>query len=170
MTNALQPSLCRRTLLACAMACAATGLPGCASTHANTPRKAQTWTGRLGLVVESEPPQSFAGGFELTGTAATGALSLFTPLGSQVARMQWSPTDVTLADGQATRRFSSLDALTEQATGAALPVQSLFQWLQGHPSPAQGWDVDLSSFADGRLVARRTHPLPPAHLRIVLDP
>ena len=85
MTNALQPSLCRRTLLACAMACAATGLPGCASTHANTPRKAQTWTGRLGLVVESEPPQSFAGGFELTGTAATGALSLFTPLGSQVA-------------------------------------------------------------------------------------
>lgn len=169
MTKAPQ-QLSRRTLLAATMAAAATGLPGCASTRASTPREAQAWTGRLGLVVESEPPQSFAGGFELTGTAATGTLSLFTPLGSQVARMQWSPTEVTLTDGQATRQFTSLDALTQQTTGAALPVQSLFQWLQGQPSPAEGWDVDLSGFGDGRLLARRKSPQPTAILRIALDP
>lgn len=160
----------RRSLLIASAAAAAGWLTGCASTRANTPRQALTWTGRLGLVVESDPPQSFAGGFELTGSATTGALSLFNPLGNQVARMQWSPTEVTLADGQTVRQFTSLAALTEQTTGAALPVQALFQWLQGHPSQADGWDVDLSGFGDGKLLARRKNPQPTAILRIALDP
>ncbi len=169
MTHARQQKN-RRSLLMASVAVAAGWLTGCASPRASTPRETPTWVGRLGLVVESEPPQSFAGGFELTGSATTGTLSLFSPLGSQVARMQWSPTEVTLADGQTVRQFTSLDALTQQTTGASLPVQSLFQWLQGNPSQADGWDVDLSSFGDGKLVARRKSPLPTAILRIALDP
>ena len=110
----------RRSLLIASAAAAAGWLTGCASTRASTPREALTWTGRLGLVVESEPPQSFAGGFELTGSATTGALSLFSPLGSQVARMQWSPSEVTLADGQTVRQFTSLAALLFFAVVALL--------------------------------------------------
>jgi len=163
-------TLSRRVLLAVAVPTTTGWLAGCASPRTTPPRETQAWTGRLGLVVESEPPQSFAGGFELTGTAVMGILSLFSPLGSQVARMQWSPNEVTLTDGQTIRQFASLDALTEQTTGTALPVQALFQWLQGHPSHAEGWDVDLSGFGDGKLVARRKNPQPAAILRIALDP
>jgi len=65
----------RRSLLIASAAAAAGWLTGCASTRASTPREALTWTGRLGLVVESEPPQSFAGGFErLVGPTAGGGV------------------------------------------------------------------------------------------------
>ena len=145
-------------------------LGGCATVQrVNPPPGPHSWSGRLALVVQSDPVQSFAGSFELSGTAENGELALFTPLGNQVALLQWSPVAVTLNDGRSQRQYSSLADLTEHITGAALPVPALFQWLQGQDSLAAGWSVDLSEFGSGKLRAQRHEPLPRAILRMTLD-
>lgn len=128
------------------------------------------WSGRLALRVDSPQPQSFNAGFELRGNAQDGQLSLFSPLGSTVAKMSWTPGDARLqADGKETR-FASLAALTYQATGAELPVANLFHWLAGQPSATDGWQAELDKLADGRLVARRLQPPPAIELRLIIDP
>jgi len=127
------------------------------------------WAGRLALQVESEPPQSFHASFELKGTAQTGELSLFSPLGNTLAVLNWSPQAATLNSGGTVREFSSLDTLVAQVTGTPIPIPALFAWLAGDQASATGWATDLSQLADGRLVARRTDPLPTAVLRVVLE-
>ena len=79
--------------------------------------ESQFWRGRLGLRVESDPPQSFSAGFELSGDADQGALRLFSPLGTTLADLRWSPQSATLSNNGETRQFESLDALATQATG-----------------------------------------------------
>lgn len=128
------------------------------------------WRGRLALRVESEPPQSFSAGFELSGHARNGGLLLFSPLGTTLASLSWSPQAATLRNNGEVRQFDSLDALAEQATGTALPIGALFQWLAGEEATAAGWEADLSQLKDGRLFARRSHPAPPAELRLILEP
>ena len=127
------------------------------------------WAGRLGLVVASEPPQSFHAGFELRGNPQAGELSLTSPLGSTLAVMQWQPGETLLRQGEQTRRYDSLDALALEVTGTAVPVRALFGWLNGTPQAVDGWDADLSGLSNGRLVARRLMPLPTAELRVVLE-
>ncbi|RYX94214.1 MAG: outer membrane lipoprotein LolB [Comamonadaceae bacterium] len=128
------------------------------------------WAGRLALQIESDPPQYSSGAFELKGNAAAGELGLFTPLGGTVAVMAWSPGHATLrtANGE-TRNFESLDALVTQATGTAVPVTALFDWLAGTDTPVPGWQADLSQLPGGRLSARRSAPQPPVQLRVILD-
>jgi len=126
-------------------------------------------TGRLALRVDATPPQSFSAAFELRGRAQEGELSLLTPLGSTAARLAWAPGSATLRSGNDTRSFDSLDALAESATGTALPVAALFDWLAGTATPVSGWEADLSQLDQGRLVARRVAPPPAAELRLVLD-
>ena len=128
------------------------------------------WRGRLALRVAGDPPQSFFAGFELRGDATQGELRLYSPLGATLAELRWSPQAVTLADNAGTRTFDSLDSLTAQATGAALPIQALFQWLTGTQARVDGWDVDLSQLEEaGRLTARRTPPEPATELRLILE-
>lgn len=127
------------------------------------------WHGRLALRIDSEQPQSFSAGFELTGNAQTGALVLTSPLGSTLAALNWTPhTAVMRANGEL-RRFDSLDALLQQATGAAIPIATLFAWLKGDNASTPGWLADLSQLEAGRLMARRTAPAPTVELRLVLD-
>lgn len=127
------------------------------------------WSGRLSVRVDSEAAKSFQAGFDLAGNAQQGELLLYSPLGATLAQLQWTPTGALLrSDGQV-RRFESIDALTREATGTALPVASIFEWLAGRPVEAAGWRADLGSLADKRLVARRTEPSPPVELRIVLE-
>ncbi|MBX3657062.1 MAG: outer membrane lipoprotein LolB [Ramlibacter sp.] len=145
---------------------------GCAQPpRATGPKDAQTgpWSGRLALKVQAQPPQSFSAGFELRGQASAGQLSLFNPLGGTVARLAWSPGKATLTSGSEVREFDSLDALVTQATGASIPVSALFDWLAGTPTPAAGWQADLSRLSEGRLEARREQPLPAAEMRVLLD-
>ena len=66
-------------------------------------------------------------------------------------------------------RKVSLSELTEKTTGAALPIDALFQWLQGVQASAHGWQADLSSATQGVVTARRITPLPEVTLRIKLD-
>ena len=121
------------------------------------------------MQVESEPPQSFAAGFALQGTAARGELSLFSPLGNTLAVLNWSADAATLTTSGKTQQFASLDALVTQATGTPLPIAALFDWLAGNQSTATGWSADLTQLAQGRLVARRTDPAPMAVLRLALE-
>lgn len=153
--------LCTVFLIA---ACATPALPeGQFDTQTNQ------WSGRLGLTVASEPPESFSAGFELSGSPDAGELTLTSPLGSTLAVMQWRPGGAWLRQGEQARRYESLDTLVAQVTGAPLPVRALFGWLRGQPQSVPGWQADLSRLPEGRLTAQRQMPLPTAELRVVLD-
>ena len=133
-------------------------------------RPKSSWSGRLALLVESDPQQYSSAAFELKGNAANGELSLFTPLGGTLAVMAWAPGNATLrTSSNDARNFDSLDALVTQATGTAVPVTALFDWLAGTNTLVAGWLADLSQLPGGRISAKRTTPLPPVQLRIVLD-
>lgn len=121
------------------------------------------------LRIDSEPVQTFAALFDLRGTAQAGDLVLTTPIGSTLAALHWSPGEATLNDGRQLRRFESVDALIQAATGAAIPVDALFGWLAGRDEPVSGWTADLGQLAQGRLQARRIAPLPTADLRIAFE-
>lgn len=67
------------------------------------------------------------------------------------------------------RRFDDLDALTRELLGEAIPVAALFDWLRGRPWPQApstalagagfsqlGWQIDLSQFNDGLVLAQRS--------------
>ena len=107
--------------------------------------------------------------FSLRGDAKNGELDLYSPLGTTIGALQWTPRLVQLSDGGKHQYFSSLAELTEKATGAALPVDALFGWLQGREVQAVGWQPDLSAVSQGALTARRTSPAPEVTLRIKLD-
>ena len=140
-----------------------------APTQARFDQKTGPWSGRLGLQVASEPPQSYSASFELQGHADAGELALASPLGSTLAVMRWQPGLAVLVSGDEQRRFDSLEALASEVTGTPIPVRALFDWLSGRPTPVEGWQPDLSRLPEGRLTAQRTHPLPTAELRLVLE-
>jgi len=131
--------------------------------------RAKSWTGRLALQVQDNQAQSFSAGFELKGRPEAGELTLFTPLGGVAARLSWEPGGATLANGSDVRRFDSVDAVVTQATGSAIPVAALFDWLDGRNTPVSGWQADLSQLDQGRLRAQRLQPPPTADLRLVFD-
>lgn len=128
------------------------------------------WSGRISLQVQSEPAQSFSAGFELKGRPERGELTLISPLGNVLGVLRWSPIEAVLDSGnQKIQRFSSVDALMEQATGAAIPLSALFAWLHGDQASVSGWSADLSRHGEGRISAKRVQPTPPADLRVVLE-
>jgi outer membrane lipoprotein LolB len=130
----------------------------------------ELWTGRISLQVQSEPPQSFSASFELKGRAERGELSLISPLGNVLGVLRWSPGEAVLDSGNGkVQRFASVDELMVQATGAAVPMDALFAWLQGENAAASGWSADLSRQNEGRISAKRIQPAPQADLRVVLD-
>lgn len=152
-----------------------TALVGCASPSrtAKTISSEQTaspeWQGRLSVTVQSEPVSSMSAGFLLRGNAQNGELDLYSPIGTTLGALQWSPQSVQLTQGNTPERFGSLVELTEKTTGAALPIEAIFSWLQGQPMSAQGWQADLSNLQQGTLTARRVSPAPEVSLRIKLD-
>lgn len=128
------------------------------------------WTGRLAVRVDSEPPQSFSAGFDLRGHPQAGELQLNSPLGNSLATVVWTPAGAELRQGEQITRRGSLDELTTELGGTALPVAALFDWLKGQPTDSTGWQADLSRHSEGRVSARRLHPAPAAELRIVFQP
>ena len=145
-----------------------------------------TVVGRLSVQIsatDSEPARAFSAGFELRGHPGEGRLDLFAPTGSVVARALWQPGSAQLEAGQGSARFADLGELTLRALGERLPVEALFDWLQGRPWPelphtlrpqgfAQaGWDVDVSGLARGNIVARRdSRPSVTLRLRTMPEP
>lgn len=129
-------------------------------------------------------------GFFFQGQVERGSLSLMTPLGSQVAQVDWAPDTATLrrigpGGGEDIRR-GSVTELAEAALGEALPLQTLIHWMQGQPDPSLphhaaaeggafeqlGWQVDTRERAQGRILAvRQGRPgLRDARIQVRLDP
>lgn len=127
------------------------------------------WQGRLSLVIHSTPETALSAGFLLRGSAQLGAIDFYSPLGTTVTALRWSPQSALWLEGDQQHSFDSLSHLTEKATGAALPVPQLFDWLAGRPVTLPGWQVDMSGLGQGLLVVRRTDPAPQVVLRIKLD-
>lgn len=134
-----------------------------------TPRPvgADALAGRLSVQVEGDANRSFSAAFELEGSARQGRLVLSSPLGSQLARADWSAGEARLQSGDGERRYADLDSLAADALGEPVPLAALFDWLRGRPwagAPSTsttdgfsqlGWQVDLSRQAEGRIEARR---------------
>ena len=127
------------------------------------------WQGRISVTVQSDPPRNLSASFSLDGDARQGELNLFSPLGTTLATLQWNPSTTQWLQGSQQRRFDSMAHLTEETTGAALPMDAMFDWLEGRPTPSPGWQTDLSALNQGSLVAKRVSPEPFVILRIKLD-
>ena len=146
-------------------------LAGCASPP-SAPRATGEpeahWQGRLAVKVYSKPVQAFSANFDLQGQPARGELTLTSPLGTTLARLQWDARAASLQANGEQKDYDSLQALAQKVTGTDLPVASLFAWLRGRDEAAPGWQVDLSHLADGRLQAQHTEAVQ-AELKIILD-
>ena len=111
---------------------------------------------------------SYFAGFELSGQASQGQMRLLSPLGQTLASMDWSPQGAHLQQGDEVRHFESVAAMTAALTGQAIPLQALFDWLEGRATAVSGWDVDLAERAQGKITARRRTPL--AELKVIISP
>ena len=144
---------------------------------------AERLSGRLSVRIDGQPDRSVSAGFELTGSARAGALSLTTPLGTTAAQARWQPGQAVLLANGSTQTFNTLDELVVQALGEAVPLAALFDWLRGRPwtdSPSTaladgsagfvqlGWQVALGRFSEGWVEARRDTP-PVVTVRARLD-
>jgi outer membrane lipoprotein LolB len=125
--------------------------------------------GRFALQIDSEPPQSFITSFDLTGGWPEGALNIYNPLGMQMARLEWTAQSARLLQGRQVREAASLERLVLELTGAKLPTAALVDWLAGKPTPAEGWNVDVSEWHLRRLVLERVQPAPRTVLRIAFE-
>jgi len=170
----------RRHLLGLALALA-TVLSGCATPPLDS---ASGWTsGRLVLRVAATPErasQGMSAAFELRGSGQRGELRLLSPLGTRLAEARWGPGLAVLNSAQGDMQFDSLDELSQQALGEALPLAALPDWLAGRPWPEApstavtggfdqlGWRIDLARQAEGWIEARRASP-PAVELRVRLE-
>jgi outer membrane lipoprotein LolB len=147
------------------------GLIGCAQPpKIHSPGTPPSWSGRIAIAIDSAPVQRWNANFELEGGPSEGALRLFSPLGQTLASAQWQQTGAQLHQNNTVRAYNHMAELTETLIGTALPLEPFFDWLQGKPTPSQGWTVDTSGHAQGRIQAERLTPLPTVQLRLVLDP
>ena len=144
-------------------------LVGCASPRKKVTAATSFWSGRLALQLQSTPPQSWSASFELQGSAEQGQMTLFSPIGTTLAHLNWTPQGARLEQGQDKTESSNLQSLSHRLTGTDLPVAALFEWLDGKETDVSGWQVDLSARPEGRLTAHRKAPAPEVVLRILLD-
>lgn len=172
----MSSGLSRRGLGLVALAC----LAGCASL---SPPAATDLAGRLALQIDAaagQPARSFSAEFDLRGDAQRGQLRLTGPLGGMLADVRWEPGSAELTDAQGARRYTTLDAMTQDLFGEALPLAAVIDWLRGRPWPGAPsrpagdgfeqleWRVGLARFADGVLEARRER-VPAVSLRARLE-
>ena len=84
--------------------------------------------------------------------------------------MEWTAQSARLVLGSKVQEASSLESLVFQLTGTQLPTAALIDWLSGKPSPAEGWNVDVSEWHLRRLVLERVQPAPRTVLRLAFEP
>ncbi len=133
------------------------------------------WQGRLAVHVPADPThgedqdQRWSSNFVLRGHSDLGELQLLTPFGITTADIAWTPKQAVLRTRGDSRSFDHIDALISDVVGITVPIDALLAWLDGNNLPVDGWTVDLTGFADGKIVAMRNAPAPQAEIRIVLD-
>lgn len=134
-------------------------------------------SGRLAVKVaarEGAPARSVSALFDLRSQDGhAGELDLSTPMGTLMGRARWDAQQVWLITPDGERRYPNLEALSDDVLGEQVPVQALFDWLQGRPWPGApstllpgsaftqlGWTIRLDRLADGMILAERTEPSP----------
>jgi len=153
-------------------------LASCASpisTRSQNDAKNNYWHGRLSVRVAADPAtartqsQSLVSEFELEGTPEQGQLTLFSPIGSTAARIDWTAHSALLLAQGKQQSYTSIAILLSDLTGADLPVSAFFAWLKGQAEQAPGWQIDLSQFAFGKISAKRDFPQPQTEIRVMLE-
>jgi outer membrane lipoprotein LolB len=122
-------------------------LSACASAPLTVPdypvgpyRESIELNGRLSVNYQKDgKPESLSGSFHWVQAPARIHVSLASPLGQTIAAIDVTPEQASLTQaGAATRSAATLDALTAQALGWALPVSGLRDWLQGYAKAQDG--------------------------------
>jgi len=147
-------------------------LAGCASgggARQQAGEAASHWEGRLAINVTHPETKAFAASFELQGNAELGQLTLTTPLGTTLAKINWTADAAFLTTSGPPQRFDSLQTLALRATGVDIPIAQLCDWFVGTQSAANGWAPDLRGFDTGRIAAKRSGPDLQAELKILLE-
>lgn len=111
-----------------------------AESPARTYQQAINLSGRLSVRYEGRSgEEALHGKFEWSQDADRTVVTLFSPLGQAVARIEMSPAGATLVQGgQPARSAENVDALTAETLGWPLPVGGLRAWLQGFAVDASG--------------------------------
>lgn len=144
--------------------------------------------GQLSIKLEAFGEQAASGislGFFFTGNDKQGQLDIMTLMGSQVAQVGWTPQQAWLVDDKGRRPYASLDQLSQETLGEALPLRALVHWMAGHPDPSlpsqteaepsrftqEGWSVDATELPRKRLQAHRPATLGQrgARIKVYLD-
>ena len=79
--------------------------------------------------------------------ADTDSIDVFTPLGSKIAHIEKTATQVTLTNAKGEQISAhDVESLTEKTLGWRLPLSGLNDWAVGRPTPApitqQAWDIE----------------------------
>ena len=77
-----------------------------------------------------------------------GELRLLGPLGTTSALINWSPEHAQLQSSElkpATQLYSNLSLLVNHWLGADLPLENMFDWLNGHEVKIDGWEFSSVS-------------------------
>lgn len=95
-------------------------------------------------------------------------------MGGKAAQVTWrhTPTrQAVLTTDQGQQSYPSLDIALASITGAHIPIETLFGWLNADVAyeSKDGWKADLSRRSEGRIIASRAQPLPRIEIRVVLE-
>ena len=143
-----------------------------------------------GRLSATDGQQAASGRVEWEHAPQTDRLTLLSPLGQIVARLESGPEGARLLSADGTQRDApSADALLPEVLGIEVPSARLPRWLQGAPDVGaeirqydaagrpqlvidQGWRIDYLSYADERadaLPARLDISRGEARIRLIID-
>lgn len=134
---------------------------------------------------QSLPAKGLSLGFFFSGHTDQGLLDLMTPLGTLMAQVGWQADQAWVVTQDGRQAYATLDELSHQTLGEALPLRSLVHWMQGQPDPAQastatddpwvfeqaGWRIDAREHAEQRIQATRSasEQQRAIHIKVYLD-
>lgn len=144
--------------------------------------------GRIGVQTEG---RGFSGSMQWQHDAASDQVSLYSPLGSQVASIERTANLVTLKDSNGKQyTASSAEKLTEENLGWSLPMRGMSDWVLGRPTSGKiessawdnqgkltrlkqdGWDIayeQYSEIAGHQLPGKVTLRSPKVNLKLIIE-
>jgi outer membrane lipoprotein LolB len=138
---------------------------------ASAPRVVQPAFLIEGRLSATDGREAASGRFEWSHAPAHDRLTLFSPLGQIVARLDGAPAGASLLSADGSRRDAAdLDTLLPAVLGIELPAARLPRWVQGAPDTGaevratdeagrplliidQGWRIDYLGYADHSAAA-----------------
>ncbi|OGB03179.1 MAG: hypothetical protein A3G29_09535 [Burkholderiales bacterium RIFCSPLOWO2_12_FULL_64_99] len=137
------------------------------------------------LAWQDLPAKGLSLGFFFSGHTDQGLLDLMTPLGTLMAQVGWQADEAWVVNENGRQTYPTLDELSRQTLGEALPLRSLVHWMQGQPDSTQpstlteqpgvfeqaGWRIDTRELAEQRIQATRSasDQQRAIHIKVYLD-